>query len=114
MSKVVNDNKIAMKALRKSIKHWCIDIRKNMLNGDSIRNSAWVKSGIEVKMYARDCELCIVYMKQYTGCKECPLHIIGKDCGMLSSTYYSFRRKLDLESAHNVILELIYCYRKIS
>jgi len=104
------DKKKARVALRKSIKHWCIDIRKPFFSGDSIFENYWIKDGTKVKMYGNDCELCKLYNYK---CYMCPLSLFGSKCNDRSSEYSIFRRDLNLKSANNMITVLIKAYKEV-
>lgn len=94
------------KALRKSIKHWCVDIRRPLINGDVIiGHSFWKNKKEEVKMYSDNCELCRVYDK----CRYCPLG----SCTHPDSPYELFYAKLNQEAASQMIESLVKCYNEV-
>ena len=94
-----------LKALRKSIKHWCVDIRMPLLKGDTIiGHGFWENKKERVKMHSDDCELCRVY----TRCRDCPLG----SCDHESSPYMLFYTKLSTEAASWMIESLVACYRR--
>lgn len=100
--------------IRKSIKHWCLDIRKPMLNGDSIDKgdwhiSTWAVSGGDVKSGGDYCELCANYSDDL--CRKCPLYLIGENCAKQESAYSKFRDKPDIKTVNDMIAVLIKCYK---
>ena len=101
------DKKKARIALRKSIKHWCIDIRRPFLNGDNVDpvDVCWKKKRVRVRMYSSDCELCKVYYCK--GCLRCPLDVA---CEYDNSPYMSFYKNMCLRTANVMIQSLVRCY----
>lgn len=93
-----------LKALRKSIKHWCVDIRRPLLNGDTIiGHSFWKNKKERVKMLSCDCELC----RLHANCRDCPLG----SCDYEKSPYVLFYDKLNIEASNWMIESLVECYR---
>ena len=70
-----------IKAVEDSIEHWEEDIRKKLLNGDTINNSfpkSWntkTEGGIintrTVKMYDDSCPLCLLVKRDNSGYRIC-------------------------------------------
>lgn len=100
------------KALRKSIKHWCVDIRRRLINGDVIEypQIKWRYEKTNAAIYNTSCELCRVFR---SNCVDCPLSNIGAECNTQCSPYGVFRDTLDLKSANVMIETLIECYKRI-
>ena len=98
-----------LELLRKSIKHWCLDIRRPLLNGDKItRAFYWISNYDVVKMFSNSCALCSEYDMM---CTSCPLDIIGEKCTDNNSAYLKFYCNLNIESANNMITVLVKAYR---
>lgn len=97
-----------LELLRKSIKHWCLDIRRPLLNGDKItRAFYWNSNYDDVKMFNNSCALCVEYRRM---CNSCPLNIIGEKCCSENSAYLKFYCNLNIESADNMITVLVTAY----
>ena len=98
-----------LELLRKSIKHWCLDIRRPLLKGGEITGRFYWKGNYDdVKMFNNSCALCM----EYNGmCASCPLDIIGEKCSGKDSAYLKFYCNLNIESANNMITILVKAYR---
>ena len=81
----------ALKATRKSIKHWCIDIKRPLMKGQY--------RGLPI--YAGDCALCAEYYGD--ACCGCPLANIGAYCASTDSAYDSFYEVRKIKNANNMI-----------
>ena len=103
------DKARARKSLRKSIKHWCIDIRKPFFDGDSIFQISWKEKGTIVKMFSNSCNLCATYKE----CNGCPLVRIDDCCDSDKSAYSIFYDNRDLKSVNNMISTLIKAYKEV-
>lgn len=98
-----------LKLLRKSIKHWCLDIKRPLLNGDEISDTlSWKSDNSDVKMFSTDCALCMEYSPT---CTLCPLNIIGEKCTSENGAYVDFYWNSGMESANNMIKSLVRAYR---
>ena len=97
-----------LELLRKSIKHWCLDIRRPLLNGGEITGSFYWKGNYnKVKMFSADCALCMEYSPT---CNYCPLNVIGEKCTSKDSAWLEFNCNLNIESANNMISVLVKAY----
>lgn len=107
-----------LKAIRQSIKHWCIDIRRPLLKGDKIVTTStqtllqfpslkWEKSGDPVILGSTSCALC----KLMGQCGLCPLYITTKKiCNEPKSLYRIFHKCYDISAANTMISALIQTY----
>ena len=97
-----------LELLRKSIKHWCLDIRRPLLKGDEITDAfKWKIDGGKVKMLSDSCALCVEYIPM---CACCPLNAINEGCRGGDSPYSEFYYNVDIKSANNMILTLVGAY----
>jgi len=104
----------ALKAIRESIKHWVIDIRKPLKEGrETMRlkfgRIGWADTKEQLKIYSVDCSLCQLY---YDGvCEGCPLYDIEGECGIRNTPYNRFYINPTLEKANGMIKALIKAYK---
>ena len=97
-----------LELLRKSIKHWCLDIRRPLLKSGEITGAFFWKGNYDVaKMFSNNCALCVKYSPT---CNFCPLNIIGEKCCSKNSAYLEFHYNLNIESANNMIAVLVKAY----
>lgn len=97
-----------LKLLRKSIKHWCLDIRRPLLKGDEVLgNLKWKIDGGDVEMFSDSCALCQEYSPT---CTPCPLCRTNNACNIRNSMYLKFYNNANIESANNMIAALLNAY----
>ena len=97
-----------LELLRKSIKHWCLDIRRPLIKGGEITGAFFWRGNCDsVKMFSTDCALCMEYSPT---CNFCPLNMIGEKCCSANSAYLKFYCNLNIESADNMITVLVTAY----
>lgn len=126
-------------ALRKSIKHWCVDILRLLKKGAQINSVdlTWVHNGKHVPSGSKYCELCRRYSECYSrdfleyaidynfDVTEfsadrfdsfdyiCPLFITQNDaCGGDNTAWAGFMDRPNLESAEMMVKILVKCYNE--
>lgn len=112
-----------LRAIRKSIKHWMLDIVRQLKEGDTIgclRASTsemfngtvllyWISNDKKVQCYASDCNLCILHED---CCWACSLErLVGEGCGNSSNTPYGkFYENPCLATAKDMVCTLVCTY----
>ena len=119
-----NDNEKNMKryklqAIRKSIKHWMLDIVKP-LKTDTIKicNTrffgevlVWSKTHEYVKVFPDKEPLCLLKKEMQYYCIDCPLYLTTKQtCHCLSGAYSKFRNNLTIFAAKDMVRALVCTY----
>lgn len=101
-------------AIKKGIRHWMLDIRRPLMNGDKILSLGnlgcfiWDSSKILVPCDGNHCDLCKI--NSYPDCKGCALEKNGMSCGKVGSPYNIFYLNPNLETANNMICALVCTY----
>lgn len=106
-------------ALLKSIKHWSTDIVLPLKQGNTIyplHNKSdyiirikWTYTQKHVRCYAEDCPLCAA--SHLFNCQDCILTKYEKECGSVTSPWQLFYDNPTLETAKNMLAELVHIYR---
>lgn len=110
-----------LKAIRKSIKHWALDIRRPFLNGDKILLPdeveghlvfVWWSSCEPVNCTGTSCDLCSLNDRSgcYYICFRCPLQRNGMGCSRTDSPYSAFCKSPNLETATGMVHALVGTY----
>lgn len=104
-----------LQAIRKSIRHWMLDIRGPFLEGDQIikgnfpdyNDMQWVLSKMPVKRYDTDCSLCCL-VDNY--CQSCSLFITTGGCKVFASTFRAFLDNPNFQTATDMVRDLVCTY----
>ena len=105
-----------LQAIRKSIKHWMLDIRRPFLKGDRIikgnfpdyNDMQWVLSKLAVKRYDVDCALCRL-VDDYCPC--CSLwKTTGGGCKKHKSAFRAFLNNPNLQITTDIVRDLVCTY----
>lgn len=99
-----------LQAIRKSINHWMLDIRRPLKDGAKIYRDdseclTWEDPVKHVPCCGDDCELCKIY-----DCPDCPLKRNGINCEIYNSPYSLFYNNPNLETSNNMICALVCTY----
>ena len=103
-----------LQAIRDSIRHWMLDIRRPLKNGDTILFLAdeeffvWSSSHKIVPCDGEDCDLCKI--NDRSDCTGCPLEKNGMSCEKNNSPYNIFYNLPNLKSATGMVNALVNCY----
>ena len=107
-----------LQAIRKSIKHWVLDIKRPLKKGnkilflgydDGIKVFEWSYGELNnnrVPCCVGDCELC----KTHDDCNNCPLTKNGMCCGDDDSLYNNFYNNPNLNTATDMVRALVHIY----
>jgi len=105
-----------LQAIRKSIRHWVIDIKLPLLRGGKVKSDSfsgdftWNNTEKLLPIGVRECALCSLFFNQ--SCRPCPLQREGYGCCDWSgSPYKNFTDKPCLKTANAMIDALIKVYR---
>lgn len=104
-------------AIRESIQHWLLDIRRPLLKRKKIVPNNWGSPSFSllkwegtadlVKVGGIYCSLC----KQSKLCKECALYVATKqECALPDSPYQLFMAYQDIPAADAMISALVFTY----
>lgn len=104
-----------LQAIRDSVRHWMLDIRRPFLKGDRIIKGnfpnyidmQWVLSKLAVKRYDVDCALCRL-VDDY--CPSCSLLKITGGCKKHESAFRAFLDNPNLQTSTDIIRDLVCTY----
>jgi len=131
-----NEKNEKLENIRKSIKHWMLDIVRPLKKGDRIiriindwenRFTAglkWEATGKKTPTGSLHCSLCVAYLNDldclidyldeindYATCGLCPLsQLTGLCCGEERSAYNIFYYDPTLANAKNMVCDLVCTY----
>lgn len=98
-----------LKAIRKSIRHWQIDIIRRLMCGDKITKKGGLRwnDGSLIRIGYMHCALCMSML----SCISCPMRFVDNVCSSEDSAYMNFSKKPILENAIVMIESLKKAYR---
>ena len=106
------NKKEELKAIRKCIKHWCVNIRRPLLNGDFIirdyNNLLFWSNTESVKLGISYCQICLLFKVK---CSKCTIkRITAIPCVDDRSAFAKFEDDFSLQSCNKLISTLIAIY----
>ena len=109
------DKHIVLHAIRRSIKHWCLDVKRPLMKGRVAESKngvrvEWKDSGKSLKVGARYCALCKLFFMWSAFCSGCPITQYHIRCTTSHSPYELFFESPTLEHANFMIDALVSVY----